>query len=209
VFCADCLAPHHADCFREYGRCSVHGCGGKQTVSPRDLEPTPQPAAEARVLRAPAKRRSSGSALALLLALVLLSLYTLVSFSGHSRRELRWSQTERDLQGQITQLQEELAGEHEAAVRQAAELDGYRMWVRYGGCPARVEALQLSGVYCKPSGAFAVFGHTAVPQGGELYVAETNRVWHVDSVSPERVVLRDGQQVVQLTFAPAASRAAH
>jgi len=31
----------------------------------------------------------------------------------------------------------------------------------------------------------------------------------VDSVSPERVVLRDGQQVVQLTFAPAASRAAH
>lgn len=34
VFCATCLAPHHADCFRTHGRCSVAGCGEQRTVRP-------------------------------------------------------------------------------------------------------------------------------------------------------------------------------
>lgn len=32
VYCASCLAPHHGDCFREHGRCSVMGCGETQIV---------------------------------------------------------------------------------------------------------------------------------------------------------------------------------
>ena len=32
VYCASCLAPHHGDCFREHGRCSVMGCGETQNV---------------------------------------------------------------------------------------------------------------------------------------------------------------------------------
>lgn len=36
VFCASCLAPHHADCFRTHGRCSLPGCGEEQTVRPGD-----------------------------------------------------------------------------------------------------------------------------------------------------------------------------
>ena len=27
IYCASCLAPHHPECFREHGRCSVMGCG--------------------------------------------------------------------------------------------------------------------------------------------------------------------------------------
>jgi hypothetical protein len=35
VYCASCLAPHHADCFEEHGRCSAPGCGETQVVKPR------------------------------------------------------------------------------------------------------------------------------------------------------------------------------
>lgn len=37
VYCASCLAPHHPECFAEYGRCSVMGCGEQQVVRPADL----------------------------------------------------------------------------------------------------------------------------------------------------------------------------
>jgi putative zinc finger protein len=50
VYCASCLAPHHSDCFNEYGRCSVMGCGEQRVVLPRALPPlaAPQPQAPRR-----------------------------------------------------------------------------------------------------------------------------------------------------------------
>jgi hypothetical protein len=44
VYCASCLAPHHPDCWREYGRCSVMGCGEQRVVRPTeraDVAPAP------------------------------------------------------------------------------------------------------------------------------------------------------------------------
>lgn len=37
VYCASCLAPHHPDCFRDYGRCSVMGCAEPRVVRPSEL----------------------------------------------------------------------------------------------------------------------------------------------------------------------------
>ncbi len=34
AFCASCLAPHHADCFAEHGRCAALGCEERATVRP-------------------------------------------------------------------------------------------------------------------------------------------------------------------------------
>lgn len=52
VYCASCLAPHHSDCFNEYGRCSVMGCGEQRVVLPRALPrpeaPLPEPPRRAR-----------------------------------------------------------------------------------------------------------------------------------------------------------------
>jgi hypothetical protein len=39
VYCASCLAPHHPECFREHGRCTVMGCGEESVVRPADLPP--------------------------------------------------------------------------------------------------------------------------------------------------------------------------
>lgn len=39
VYCASCLAPHHPECFAEYGRCSVMGCSETRIVRPADLPP--------------------------------------------------------------------------------------------------------------------------------------------------------------------------
>lgn len=58
VYCAACLAPHHAECFAAHGTCSVLGCQETRTVRP-DL-----PAASAR----PALLRGLGLAAAVLLA---------------------------------------------------------------------------------------------------------------------------------------------
>lgn len=52
VYCASCLAPHHSDCFDEYGRCSVMGCGEQRVVLPRAL---PRPVAQP--IEAPAPKR--------------------------------------------------------------------------------------------------------------------------------------------------------
>lgn len=44
VYCASCLAPHHPECWREYGRCSVMGCGEQRVVRPSerpDVAPAP------------------------------------------------------------------------------------------------------------------------------------------------------------------------
>ena len=32
IYCASCLAPYHADCFAEHGRCAIAGCEGQQVV---------------------------------------------------------------------------------------------------------------------------------------------------------------------------------
>jgi DNA repair exonuclease SbcCD ATPase subunit len=32
VFCAGCIAPHHRECFAEYGQCAILGCGSVRTV---------------------------------------------------------------------------------------------------------------------------------------------------------------------------------
>jgi len=34
TYCASCLAPHHAECFRAHGRCSAFGCEETRTVRP-------------------------------------------------------------------------------------------------------------------------------------------------------------------------------
>ncbi|MCA8923749.1 MAG: hypothetical protein KDD82_18210, partial [Planctomycetes bacterium] len=60
VYCASCLAPHHPDCFREHGRCSVMGCGETQivrAVGHRELEP---PAPEKLAPRRSRWRRRAG-----------------------------------------------------------------------------------------------------------------------------------------------------
>jgi len=36
LFCAACLAPHHRDCFRDHGRCSLPGCDETRTVRPQE-----------------------------------------------------------------------------------------------------------------------------------------------------------------------------
>lgn len=43
AFCAACLAPHHADCWREHGRCTVLGCGEARSIRPGAVEPAPGP----------------------------------------------------------------------------------------------------------------------------------------------------------------------
>ncbi len=35
VYCAACLAPHHAECFRTHGQCSAPGCDDTEVVVPR------------------------------------------------------------------------------------------------------------------------------------------------------------------------------
>ncbi|MCO5167144.1 MAG: hypothetical protein M9894_12400 [Planctomycetes bacterium] len=53
VYCADCLAPAHEDCFREHGRCPAPGCGGTQVVAPREgRPPLPRPLRPAFVVAA-------------------------------------------------------------------------------------------------------------------------------------------------------------
>ena len=42
VYCASCLAPHHAECFAEHGRCSVMGCGETRVVRPEALPAPPR-----------------------------------------------------------------------------------------------------------------------------------------------------------------------
>lgn len=37
IYCATCLAPHHADCFVGHGRCSILGCETRHGVRPHDL----------------------------------------------------------------------------------------------------------------------------------------------------------------------------
>ncbi|MEZ6185952.1 MAG: hypothetical protein R3F62_13195 [Planctomycetota bacterium] len=52
VYCASCLAPHHPDCFREHGRCSVMGCGETQVVRAAGVaDPAPQALPPARPRR--------------------------------------------------------------------------------------------------------------------------------------------------------------
>lgn len=44
VYCASCLAPHHPECWREHGRCSVMGCAETRVVRPTDTpDDAPQP----------------------------------------------------------------------------------------------------------------------------------------------------------------------
>lgn len=57
VYCAACLAPHHAECFATHGTCSVHGCGETRTVR-----------SELRAGPARAARRRLGLVAAVLLA---------------------------------------------------------------------------------------------------------------------------------------------
>ncbi|MDC3379178.1 hypothetical protein OAX78_02740, partial [Planctomycetota bacterium] len=57
VYCAQCLAPHHRDCFAEHGRCSVTGCESRDVVR---IGPAPQRAAPA------PRRRGMGGVLFLM-----------------------------------------------------------------------------------------------------------------------------------------------
>lgn len=42
VYCATCLGPHHEECFRTHGRCSLAGCQETETVRPTPRTPQPQ-----------------------------------------------------------------------------------------------------------------------------------------------------------------------
>lgn len=64
-YCASCLAPHHADCFLEHGRCSVAGCEETSLVRARDAaELSPLP------LSRGALQKAGWAALALLVGVV-------------------------------------------------------------------------------------------------------------------------------------------
>jgi hypothetical protein len=39
VYCASCLAPHHAGCFSQHGRCAVRGCEDARFVRPIEAAP--------------------------------------------------------------------------------------------------------------------------------------------------------------------------
>lgn len=41
VFCASCVAPHHAECFATHGRCALPGCEERSTVRPHVGAPSP------------------------------------------------------------------------------------------------------------------------------------------------------------------------
>ncbi|MEZ6184485.1 MAG: hypothetical protein R3F62_05670 [Planctomycetota bacterium] len=197
VFCGSCLSPHHPDCFADHGRCAVHGCGGKQTVAPG----APQRVDRA---QAPSSLATPLCALAaagfLFLALVF-GLLFLIGGLSHARAEERWAAAE-------VALHDRLAEEHQLNQRLTAQVEDYSAWVQYGGFPTRVESLRLTGVYFKPTGRFAVFGHMAVPQGGMLYVeCQPTRVWEVHSVQPDKVELRAGQEVLLVTLSASAQGA--
>jgi len=67
VYCASCLAPHHGDCFREHGRCSVMGCGETQIVRATGHRDEPAEPAEPRAPRRPRRwRRRAGWGLVVL-----------------------------------------------------------------------------------------------------------------------------------------------
>lgn len=52
VFCAECMAPHHQDCFTAHGRCSLPGCEATRLVRPQEAaEVSPRPPRRRRGLR--------------------------------------------------------------------------------------------------------------------------------------------------------------
>src|SRR5581483_3747020 len=48
VHCAACLAPYHADCFAEHGRCAIAGCAETRFVEARGVENLPRKPKKAR-----------------------------------------------------------------------------------------------------------------------------------------------------------------
>ena len=67
-YCASCLAPHHADCFLEHGRCSVAGCDESALVQAREAAELAAPRLDpARGRRARRRRAAALAALAGLL----------------------------------------------------------------------------------------------------------------------------------------------
>ncbi len=59
VYCASCLAPHHPECFRDHGRCSVMGCSETRVVRPSELTPLERERATRRAARPPSVRPPS------------------------------------------------------------------------------------------------------------------------------------------------------
>jgi predicted small lipoprotein YifL len=41
-YCAECMAPHHGECWDEHGACSASGCGDLEWVQSREGTSTPQ-----------------------------------------------------------------------------------------------------------------------------------------------------------------------
>ena len=46
LFCAGCLAPHHAECWDAHGGCTAAGCGGRSAVRPQQRAPEQVPLLE-------------------------------------------------------------------------------------------------------------------------------------------------------------------
>ncbi|RMG10683.1 MAG: zf-HC2 domain-containing protein [Planctomycetota bacterium] len=64
IYCADCLAPHHADCFADHGACAAPGCGGTRRVGAAAPDPKRRLGREA-VLALMAAALSGGAVAAL------------------------------------------------------------------------------------------------------------------------------------------------
>ncbi|MGE0709826.1 MAG: RING finger protein [Planctomycetota bacterium] len=72
VYCASCLAPHHAECFAEHGRCSALGCEETHAVRPARLLPAQPTPAElpAQVALDPRRKRALAGVVAGTLSLL-------------------------------------------------------------------------------------------------------------------------------------------
>lgn len=116
VFCASCLAPHHAECFSAHGRCSLPGCQETETVRPGRTEAPAAP------------RRARGKLLLLVCAAAVPAAAAALAWSQWSLRArtdaLRARAYERELVERERELAEERARaavERESRARLEAE----------------------------------------------------------------------------------------
>lgn len=72
-YCAECLAPHHGECWEEHGACSASGCGDMEWVESRERSEPKKERKRRKKRRGPSKARVESEAnTALVLGLVAL-----------------------------------------------------------------------------------------------------------------------------------------
>jgi hypothetical protein len=101
TYCASCLAPHHAECFRAHGRCSAFGCDETRTVRP-GIEP-------------PRRRRLVRFGLGVLLAGGLAGAAALTTYEVSERRhQAELARMEAEYHAQLEQVVRRIMAEQAA-----------------------------------------------------------------------------------------------